>query len=62
MDKNTTVKPLVSRSIRVPEEVWDQAKLKAHAEGITPSAAIRGLLESYVHGTPSQREKSNHVR
>lgn len=36
------------RTVRIPEDLWVRAKLKAKAEGVGISTVIRRLLTAYV--------------
>ncbi len=40
--------PMVMRSIRVPESLWNEAKAKADERGESISDVIREALERYV--------------
>lgn len=41
-------KPMVQRMLRVPEDLWDRAKVRADEKGETVSEAVRKFLERYV--------------
>lgn len=41
------------RTIRVPDDVWAPARLKAEQEGRNLSELIRGWLTQYVNGEGS---------
>lgn len=36
------------RSFRIPDEVFEAARLRAEAEGVTLTDVVRRLLEEYV--------------
>ena len=40
-------KPMKSRVIRVPDELWAKAKARADEKGETVSEAVRKFLERY---------------
>jgi hypothetical protein len=41
-------KPMVQRVLRVPEDLWERAKVRADEKGETISEAVRKFLERYV--------------
>lgn len=41
-------KPMVQRVLRVPEDLWERAKVRADKRGESLSDAIRQFLERYV--------------
>lgn len=41
-------KPMKSRVIRVPDELWEAAKTRADERGESVSDAVRKFLERYV--------------
>lgn len=41
-------RPMKSRVIRIPDDLWDAAKEKADEKGETVSEAVRKFLERYV--------------
>ena len=41
-------KPMKSRVIRVPDELWERAKVRAAGRDETVSEAVRKFLERYV--------------
>ena len=43
-------KPMVQRVLRVPEDLWERAKLRADERGETVSEAVRKFLERYTKG------------
>jgi len=45
-DKGTVI-----RSIRVDDNLWNQAKAKAESEGLTLSDVVREALEKFVGDT-----------
>ncbi|RWR24867.1 hypothetical protein D8Y24_04405 [Agrococcus lahaulensis] len=40
----------ISRSLRVPTALWDDAKAKAEREGVVMNRLITELIEGWVHG------------
>ncbi|WP_425846319.1 hypothetical protein [Agrococcus sp. TSP3-2-1] len=44
------VESTISRSLRVPIELWEAAQAKAAADGVLTNRVITELLEGYVHG------------
>lgn len=40
--------PMVMRSVRVPENVWNEAKAKADERGESVSDVVREALERYL--------------
>lgn len=40
--------PMKNRVVRVPDRIWDAAKVKADEKGETVSEAVRKFLERYV--------------
>lgn len=42
--------PLIPRSVRIPQNVWDIARKRATEEGTTITAAVTDLLEGYARG------------
>lgn len=41
-----------SRTVRIPTRLWDTAKQRAEAEGLTISTVIRGLLAQWLSSPP----------
>lgn len=56
MTRAATVTPVPNqpktpqRSVRVPDEVWEAARLRAISEGRTLSDVVRAALETYAKG------------
>lgn len=46
--------PTPLRNVRVPDEVWDAARVKAEAEGTTVSAVVLAALRQYVKNRPAR--------
>lgn len=42
--------PILPRSVRIPQNVWDKARQRATAEGTTITGAVTDLLEGYARG------------
>ena len=42
------VGPKVSRSVRVHEEMWESARVRAESEGVPINSAIEELLDGYA--------------
>jgi antitoxin component of RelBE/YafQ-DinJ toxin-antitoxin module len=40
-------KPMIQRMIRVPEDLWERAKVRADERGENVSEAVRKFLERY---------------
>lgn len=43
-------KPMIQRMVRVPEDLWERAKVRADEKGETVSEAVRKFLERYTKG------------
>ena len=66
MDDKTRHKPTENArlTLRVPQELYDQAKAKAEREDITLSQLVRRFLREWVEGnqpTNKQRGKSQDI-
>jgi hypothetical protein len=44
------------RSVRVPDDVWQAAKVRPDEEGRTLSDVVRASLESYAKGKTAKRK------
>ena len=42
--------PKASRSVRVHDELWESARIRAESEGIVINTAVEELLEGYARG------------
>jgi hypothetical protein len=48
-------------AIRIPNELWDAALVKARSQGEDLAAVIRRALEQYVHGRDNDDDSSGVV-
>lgn len=50
MSQRDTSRYTKLRSVRVPNELWNEAAEKAHGEDMTLAEVIRAMLADYVDG------------